>query len=873
LWVEQQKGFDPLFSSADLSGPRWHQIAWWFAERFALDHGQDSIDLIQRHGLTLHPTLLDAIARKLAYFPDGTNHATLAAWSVVLTASDNTPKHHARLLVQLLKRCSVPTLRDTAIVLLSWLTRPRLKLDARWPSVDTSEHLVVRSDIELPVDRRSLEEAWNAAVKPHLAEFYAVLWPILTSQFLTAHQMLRATRASDGGYDPLSAARSAIEPHEQDSHKDEWVVQIDITRDVLDWMLEHERNEATRLIDQWLKSEPLILQRLAIHGLRVDALRSAAEVLTLVCGRQWLFALPFKHEIFRLLAVRFPEADAAHQQMVVDSVLSDTVLETNDDDDRRISDYERYNLLHWLTTAAPESPARTALESFAAAHPDFSPRPHPDLGHWISVGSVEHGSPWNAADLLHQPLSDDRVRSLVDYEAPDTFGFKGPSRYGLDLEIEKAASQSFEWAHKLASALEQQEHWSTSIWVALIAAWKSTASQLTAAQRAIVLAIVERGTLLEQLRHASVVELLESLSEQAEDSDLDRLDVLGDRLLKSTEAEVVGEEVDDWLSRAINHRAGKVALMWLHILSRRLKMADTKAVALPSAAANRFEAAVVSTNLNGQLIRTILGSQIHFLFSVARTWTSQKIVPLFDWSQPLLASGVWHGFLTWGQWNPALFDEMLPYTLQSCEHLDSELRKEKERFSGLLASVAAHLQGDPWHDVGWLFVFVKAADAEARSRWASHFGSFLEGLSEERVAAIWNAWLRDYWTDRTTGVPRPLDDKERHGMMMWLISLRPHFDEALPLISATAPAKADHYTFYKLGHSNLPTAYPVDTGRLLVCLLKAAVEAEYSCEEIYDTALKTATGGAATEDVAAIIEHLSRLGCEDAAKNLKTAMA
>ena len=55
-------------------------------------------------------------------------------------------------------------------------------------------------------------------------------------------------------------------------------------------------------------------------------------------------------------------------------------------------------------------------------------------------------------------------------------------------------------------------------------------------------------------------------------------------------------------------------------------------------------------------------------------------------------------------------------------------------------------------------------------------------------------------------------------------------------------------------------------------VLKAAVAAEYSCDEIYDTALKTATAGAAAEDVAAIVEHLSRLGCEDAAKKLKAAM-
>ena len=54
-------------------------------------------------------------------------------------------------------------------------------------------------------------------------------------------------------------------------------------------------------------------------------------------------------------------------------------------------------------------------------------------------------------------------------------------------------------------------------------------------------------------------------------------------------------------------------------------------------------------------------------------------------------------------------------------------------------------------------------------------------------------------------------------------------------------------------------------------VLKAAAEAEYSCDEIYDTALQTATAGAAADDVAAIVEHLSRLGCEDAAKRLRAA--
>ena len=45
LWVEQQKGFDALFSVAELPSDRSQQIAWWFAKCFALQHAQAAIRL------------------------------------------------------------------------------------------------------------------------------------------------------------------------------------------------------------------------------------------------------------------------------------------------------------------------------------------------------------------------------------------------------------------------------------------------------------------------------------------------------------------------------------------------------------------------------------------------------------------------------------------------------------------------------------------------------------------------------------------------------------------------------------------------------------------------------------------------------------
>ena len=639
-------------------------------------------------------------------------------------------------------------------------------------------------------------------------------------------------------------------------------------------MLEHAAAEATQLLDHWLCSEAWIFQRLAIHGLTRDAQRNDTEVLTLVRERHWLFAWPVKHELFQLLAARFPSADVSQQQLLVDSVLSEPVLNAEEPEKRRISDYERYNLLYWLATKAPESVAPAAFRSFSALHPDFAPRDHPDLDHWISVGSVEESSPWSAAELLHQPLTAERVSELINYQPTEDIGRRTLTRRGLDIEIETAAAQSFNWSQELARSLEHMEQWTSSLWGAISNAWKSTATALTPEQRATVIGFVERGRLPEQTLNNDLPDLLEALvDERTAETDLDRLDAIGDRALAISESEPIEGDVDDWLFRAINRRAGKVGQLWLQTLNQRFRRAEDPPTSIGSVTANRFEAAISATNLNGQLVRTILASRLDFLFSIDRAWTSEKLIPLFDWAQPQRATGVWQGFLTWGRWNPALFDQMLPHTIRAFAYLESSLKKQMDSFSGRLASIAAHLPGDPWHDTAWLFDFVKTADDDARSHWASHFGSYLEGLSDDRVAAIWTSWLRGYWTDRTTGVPLPLESKERRGMMMWLVPLRPHFDQALPLIAQTAPEKIDHYTFFKIDRSDLPDQHPVELGRLMVTLLAAAKEAGDGCEEIAAVAIRATTAGALTSDVVAIAEHLGRLGCEDSAKRVRAALA
>ncbi len=136
-------------------------------------------------------------------------------------------------------------------------------------------------------------------------------------------------------------------------------------------------------------------------------------------------------------------------------------------------------------------------------------------------------------------------------------------------------------------------------------------------------------------------------------------------------------------------------------------------------------------------------------------------MPLFDWeTDAVCAVQAWVGFLFWGRWNDALFDQMKPYVRQSIGRIDT-LGEQADRFSAALAAVAVFSQVDPWHDENWLFHFMKDAAAPNRAHRAGDFGRFAESGSQEGADGLWSRWLSACWEARITGVPQPLDDGEK----------------------------------------------------------------------------------------------------------------
>jgi hypothetical protein len=80
----------------------------------------------------------------------------------------------------------------------------------------------------------------------------------------------------------------------------------------------------------------------------------------------------------------------------------------------------------------------------------------------------------------------------------------------------------------------------------------------------------------------------------------------------------------------------------------------------------------------------------------------------------------------------AFFDRMRAQTIQTFTHLD-RLKDDTRHLSTRLAAAAVFSANDPWTENGWLFQFVRHADAANLQGRALSFGRFMESLAGWQV--------------------------------------------------------------------------------------------------------------------------------------------
>lgn len=859
-WAEQNlpnfiRLFDPSHTGNDELSQVW---ASWFSFHFVWSNSEEGLAFLQRRKLRMSRLLWHSIATRLWINHEKTpDSRRYGKWVSVLLES--LPLGEYESLGYLLKSCRHPGDKRVAALLFMYLTNPRLKLEPHYKFSENDQE-IVDADVSLQKEHYWLNESWTTYFKPNLGDYAMMLAPIVENQLRMAHYLLFNFGKANQDFDPLTIQRPAIEPQQQNEHSGHNLVIIDAARDILEYLIVNNSEHASGIIKSWSESCVPILERLAVHGIVKNSLGPDEKMHWLV-QMGWLFKQTVKHEIFCLLKASYPKASEPTRQEMLKEILKGPRPEHKIEEDT--ATYMKYNILAWLNQADPSCQlVNRQLREIQKVHPEFRPSEHPDLDFRMSAGFRGLSSPLSVEELLTTEPSD-AIDFLLCYEGDH---FDEPDREGLLDIVGKAVSRSFPWSLKLVEALKTVDPIETGLdlWKHVAHGWEE--ATLTEQEFVQIVDFFREFTLLEQL----TPEIIDLINHKITDdhtklsiSSLMLIDILTQMLWQKLPQQEIDSPIDDWLGFAINHPAGKLTEIWLHLLSRKIKEAQNQKTEIFYDFQGRFETILSADNLNGKLGRVILTSNLHFLHALGPHWTEEKVFALLDWSKDASrAKQAWNGFLIWGKWSPNMLPNLLPLYRMTFNDFENKLTRElRKEFCRHLASIALFGVIDPIED-GWLWEFLRAVGSEGRKTWASAMSGQLDSVDDETAKNVWNRWLCKYWASRNTGVPAPLTSDELEEMIGWCVKFVLVFDEVVEKICVnTAPSLQNTHLYHDLKNAKLIETQPAGITKLLLHLLPKASTPFWQCEDVVSILKGLAKTSVPRTELVKVCNELAKLGC------------
>ena len=834
-WLDERNYLGPLFGTNELS-ERDVLFVHWLAEKSAFSHSDELFLLIGRRQAQPHPIFWDALCRSIASQDDPPfDPDSLSRWISILlaTAPRQLDKEHS--LLWLGERCINDKLWERVVDVFDAMAASRVvvKRGFSWPDSD-EEKPRPRIDMEFGFvsDHFTINKLWIEGLKPNL---YRLAEPLLSSviRHLTIqHRALSAWQEAARDWCPVSDGRSAIEPHEQDKHPETVDVLIDAARDCLEWLASNRPKVAALWRDQLVRESSPILRRLAVHILSQSRNLNPNEKIDWLFGRVELHDLSLHHELFQLMKSTYPRADEDHRRTVIEAIWAycpRSEEDENTENDRAA--YYHFNWFHWLHKAAPDCRiANIALEDVLRRNPDLRPREHPDLTHWMTSVPRGHQSPWTEDELLSKPAEEWAVKLLSFQET----GIHELDRIGLNMAVYEAARQEFEWGLNLADALSERGNWDADLWETLIRVW--SASGLDEAKVRRVLKRLGRNELHEKHSRPVAKFLFELVKD---DSTLPTYALLADSNKIATR---LWSQVDNndpphiefnrWLTKAVNHTSGILTNFWLHSLQCWRNRQEPKPNVLNEQYCNAFSNIVRDVTVAGTLGRAVLACDFSFLLASDEVWTKENLLPWFSKnaeSDDFVA--IWDGFW-YGSLSPTAADLLKEPLLAAVPRLVNEPSSERLKpFVRHYITMLTYFIDDP-HEV-WIPKYFAHADECARRAFALHIGVLLGDISGVQQQELWERWLKQYWTNRLSGIPKGLDGGEVESMLRWLPNLEPVFAEAVELAvrMPTENAKHDGEVLYRIRKSDLCENHPESVAKLLIYLGQIASENYARSEE------------------------------------------
>ncbi|GAA3934278.1 hypothetical protein Aau02nite_25330 [Amorphoplanes auranticolor] len=844
-WATNRPEFQQTLAPQPASSPSTEPLARWFVRNFVLteQHNDEALRVVQQAGGRLSPAVAAALVNRLYGLPTPLP-PWLALWVILLMDTPTAAAH--RPLGHLLNKCTWPRDRDLALLLFDHLAEPVPVLRGGFGAY---------LDPEPRGDRWSLAEAWKRVFRPHLSEAAEPVLAVVERQLHRAFVLLRADGSAGERGDPVSSRRAAIPAHAQDTMPKAMDTLIDAARDCLEALLATPGPADRARLDRWAAAETTLLRRLAVHGWTVRTDVDATAKIRWLRERQWLYAHELRFEVFALIEAALADAEPA----VADALVAEAAAGPGRTDRESLAGYVTFNALAWITRCAPA--LVSAAEAFAAVratHPTFVVREHPELLRTWSFSAAGTPPALSAAEL-HEDISADATAALGRLRAAaaeeDEFSA------GVHDVLTEAVRERPEDGFAILDAHAAPDQW---IIDAVVAGWSGAT-------------IPESGmdTVLDRLASLDVPATVDAISRLLADGGQSdqhpthwyrrpaarRLATDAWNAAHATP----GHDFDDWLTRALNQNAGRIALFWVHAVADDWRRAGDSWTGLDPAVRTTLEELLSAGDSRSAPAETILASQARFFFGADRTWSEEHILPLLDWRDPVRARHAWDGHLVWGRFD----DQMLETGLAddyvgAARHIGAFPEDMRRQLHQHLAAVAVGSDLPTIHD--WVHTLTAELSVADRVEWLQAIAHVLAGLPGEAVEHQWSRWMSRYWQDRLESNPRLLEIEEASAMAGWTAYLTDSAADGVAL-ATRHPARlpVDSGVLLDLADENRLRRAPAAYGRLIGHLL-SHTEPPFRDGYLVPDIVERLKANGAVEDLPVIVTAAIRLGVPGAAE-------
>ena len=574
------------------------------------------------------------------------------------------------------------------------------------------------------------DEEWSRALPDLLDDFTHLLRDALDLM----RDLDRATMEGDLSY----LHQPAIGPHPQNRGLQDWTALIDLTRDAWLAMADQSSERASLAADIWWQIPYPLFRRLAFFAAAHPDIDGVGEDFTqpviaprhalmwlLADEHWWLWSVETQREALRLLATLAQRLDEESLVTLEQAVLSGpprAMFKDNLESEvfARIQERETWLRLAKLdqSGAVLSVAGRQRLTDLTARHPSW----HLEEGReefpvWMGAdedGVEHHSTPRRRIELVEWL----KEHSVIDDWREDDW--------------RQRCREDFPTTACALWALSAEGFWPRDRWRVALQEWSE--DRLTRRSwRRMATTVAHMPDEHFQVLITQVSWWLQAVADTLEGHEKSFVR-LSERVLALYNETV--DRADGSPNYAINHPVGQVTDALLRRWYQTPLEDDQR---LPEWLRSLLEELCDTRISKFRAGRVVIAAQVIVLFRVDRDWTTQHLLPLFDWNaSDLEARSVWQGFLSSPRLYGPLMEILKPAFLDTSHH-HADLGEYGELYVSLLTFAALDSAG----------VFTKN-ELAAATRALPHPG--LEQAAEVLVRSLEGAadQRAEYWTNRVS---------------------------------------------------------------------------------------------------------------------------